>query len=347
MTVLVVRKGIVLFMALIASLILVELLLDVGVPVPAHSHLLSKKVMGSDLALAPEAINDLQLCRLPALHFNNVADVENNRTDVGILFGCAGKEYNEFGDKLFSFANNISVHGNYWGRRSDPISRDKSILMFGNSHTRQTAHALVGQHHEKVQSASCELGNNICTFRFDNNVSLYVVTNSPVVHSHNWPDLLEGVVGRPLQSFDAVVLGKFNRWAECSAKFKQVMARDGKVIDKSIDIEHIMPPNISAVAEFYSGPIVALSMYDKKVVKESNKTRATVEKMIGDGRENLVYIDARKYVGELGECGSDDKSGKSARCDEKSPGHRCTGPKGGHPDLIAWDVIESLHKVLA
>lgn len=339
-----VRQVVCFFLPLVVSLKIATLIFDSRMIVPGYSRGVAKTE--SDLALGQESTNGLQLCRLPVLHFNGI-HLENNGTKLGILFQCVGKEYDEFGDKLFSFANNRSVHGNHWGRRSFPIPRDKSVLMFGNSHTRQTAHALVGQHHDKVQSASCLQKNNVCTFQFDNNVSLHVVANSPVVHSHKWLDLLAGVVGRPLQSFDAIVLGKFNRWVECSKKFQDVMTQDGRELDKSIDIKRITPPNMSTVAQVYSGPIVAVSMYAKSAEQQSNKTRAMVAELIREGRKNIVYIDGRKYIGELGECGSDLKTGDPGHCNEGSPGHRCTGPKGGHPDLIAWDVIESLYTLFS
>ena len=80
------------------------------------------------------------------------------------------------------------------------------------------------------------------------------------------------------------------------------------------------------------------------------------------------YINGRKYIPILGECSTNIKNANAAAAEGAAEGttktakyecdtivasntshsghHRCTGLYGGHPDLIAWDIIETLYSVL-
>ena len=91
---------------------------------------------------------------------------------------------------------------------------------------------------------------------------------------------------------------------------------------------------------------------------------------VGNINQNLYLIDSRRYIIEMGiECGTDDKktigtcheplsiesledrgnqttitnSSTTQRHRDSSDMHRCAGARGGHTDLVAWDVIESLY----
>jgi hypothetical protein len=91
---------------------------------------------------------------------------------------------------------------------------------------------------------------------------------------------------------------------------------------------------------------------------------------VGNINKNLYLIDSRRYIIEMGiECGTDDKksigtcheppsiksledrgnqttitnSTTIQRYRDSSDMHRCAGARGGHTDLVAWDVIESLY----
>lgn len=72
-----------------------------------------------------------------------------------------------------------------------------------------------------------------------------------------------------------------------------------------------------------------------------------------ENRSNIVFLNGRTHISRLGlECGSDDRTivgtcheaGESGR--PAFDMHRCTGRRGGHADLLAWDVVEALYSLL-
>jgi hypothetical protein len=110
--------------------------------------------------------------------------------------------------------------------------------------------------------------------------------------------------------------------------------------------------------------------------EDSNNTTAISSRIdnddaaVGNINKNLYLIDSRRYIIEMGiECGTDDKktigtcheppsiksledrgnqttitnSTSIQRYRDSSDMHRCAGARGGHTDLVAWDVIESLY----
>jgi hypothetical protein len=68
-------------------------------------------------------------------------------------------------------------------------------------------------------------------------------------------------------------------------------------------------------------------------------------------RTNLVAIDARQYVSSLGECATN-QAEQVGTCltdvthEYYDKGERCLGTKGGHADLVAFDVVEAIYKVM-
>jgi len=64
-----------------------------------------------------------------------------------------------------------------------------------------------------------------------------------------------------------------------------------------------------------------------------------------NGSRHISVINPRKHINAVGHegtaCGNPTKSPYTT-C--KAPnGHRCAGSRGGHVDLVAWDVIETIH----
>ena len=187
--------------------------------------------------------------------------------------------------------------------------------------------------------------NKEMRFILKNNVTIYTVTNSPIVHAVTWVDMLEEMMGRPLSSIDAVILGQFNscRLDKGTNYEKEMQAQSG------ISCDDHEGPMIREMAAVYDGPIAYAGMYHMA----RQEVDAQQAKMIQDlrkseGRRNINYIHARKYIELLGiECGSHgqdatDCYGNAEK--ERVRYHRCVGPEGGHPDLIAWDAMEFIRK---
>ncbi|CAB9500378.1 expressed unknown protein [Seminavis robusta] len=84
----------------------------------------------------------------------------------------------------------------------------------------------------------------------------------------------------------------------------------------------------------------------RRLEEEEEEQTTTLAK-----RTNLMAIDARKYVEVLGECATSTiENVGTCLTDTKhelySKGPRCFGDKGGHADLVAWDIIEAIYSLI-
>ena len=117
------------------------------------------------------------------------------------------------------------------------------------------------------------------------------------------------------------------------------------------------------VAKVYRGPIVSVSMFAFHGRIQERTDRFTQQVLLKKNRTNVHVVSGRKYIDEIGlECGTDDvwinENGESD-CNEMSKNnnnnnereannmHRCMGTLGGHPDLIAWEVVESIRQLVS
>jgi hypothetical protein len=155
------------------------------------------------------------------------------------------------------------------------------------------------------------------------------LTNNPVVYSPHWATLVENIVGRPLGSFDAIILGKFNSFTG------------------AVDSSTSKAPTLPEIMTIYDGPMVYVSMFAAYGQSQFRDNDAAMKNATGT-RDNISVINGRKYIDILKmECGSDgfNMVGSCKEGEEGKDAHRCIGVKGGHPDLIAWEVAEILNKL--
>jgi hypothetical protein len=293
----------------------------------------------------------LHFCRVP-----KVANLQHaNSTPFILQYQCAGKPYEDFSKKLLDFAtSSSSSNSTTWGRRQFPLPPNKSVLIFGNSHLRQVSKTLVCQYAHAIESFEITKADAFI-IRFHNNATFISITNSPIAYSHDWKYLLEKQLGQSMESLHAIVLGKFNLYEEAKhTGFEITMRQEQQAFAGLVDFESIPPPALKEVAAVYSGPIVSISMFSQYDRKWVNQT-LTVMRQLKRERDNLWFVDSRAYTSQLGECGSDDKltvgtchePGDVIHGSNRNPAdmHRCTGKNGGHPDLIAWDIVETLYQV--
>lgn len=303
----------------------------------------------------PQLAEKLHFCPSTRVNGKN----SSSSSGFNIPFQCGGDVYDDFCKRLDHFASNTRQHGTTWGRRPNPLPSGTTVLVFGNSHTRQVAHEWFCQYQQSIDSVE-QYTPEVAVVRFDNDSTLISVTNSPVVYSRMWPSLLETALGRTFQSLDAIVLGKFNDFEDSvNTKFMETMMNLSSGVEGA-DFKNIAPPTLEDLAKVYSGPIVCVGMFAtfpsaKRALEEFYMTKTKLETS-GD-RTNVRIIDGRKYIPILGECGNDirgDVPGEVGTCNEgEVPGmrhatlmHRCVGPCGGHPSLMAWDVIEVLRQLI-
>ena len=245
-----------------------------------------------------------------------------------VQYQCIGEHYDEFARVLHSLADTLPEP---MGRRDFPMASDRNVLVVGNSHTRQMISSLICQYKEKVVEFGAKVVASNATdstnVRFANNSTIVSITNSAILDSPDWVALIEKRFRRPLNSYDGIVLGKLN-------------SNQGS-----------KPPKLRDVAKVYSGPVVYVSMfarYGNSELTESIHFINTVKNI----RHNLSTISGRKYIDKMKmECGAMNVN-SAGPCYEDSDKnvsraansmHRCVGAKGGHPDLIAWEVAEKLN----
>jgi hypothetical protein len=184
--------------------------------------------------------------------------------------------------------------------------------------------------------------------RFRNNSTITSLTNNPAVYSPHWVPLVENLVGRPLGSFDAIVLGKFNSYQESEGTFFNFTVTQAlKNLPGAVDFSKSHAPTLRDFMTIYDGPMVYVSMFSVYGLSQLSDNMRVVKNARGT-RDNISVIHGRKYIDILKmECGAD-AFNMVGTCKEGNKGkdeHRCTGVKGGYPDLIAWEVAEILNKL--
>ena len=267
---------------------------------------------------------------------------------IPIVYQCAGEAYEEFADLLFNYANNHSLHEPLWGRRREPIPANKTVLFFGNSHTRQTTFEMVCQFSDDIVSHSKTGSARSFRWRFRNNSTIMLLYNSPAEHAKNWVEKLESLTHQPLHEVDAMVLGYFNGFGRDimnTSYYREMM--NASLHDKDLDFGRVASPDIISVAKAYKGPIVLASNYDRKQRTEGYKN--AIADFADRGRTNIRFVDSRKYIPLLNnlECTNDDSSTSNTHDCKQRGGHRCVGPRGGHPTLVSYDIQEGLWDVLS
>jgi len=267
-------------------------------------------------------------------------------------YWCEGPHYNEFGSAMRTLAATLPKP---MGRRAFPVNKNKHVLIVGNSHTRQMIWALVCQYSDEVvEYEKLRRVMNSFMVRFRNNSTITSIINSPVVYSPQWQALLEKG-GLPLQSFDGIVLGKFNLYADSKGtSFIDTMNEALKHVPGDIQYSTATAPTLSDVASVFDGPIVYVGMFAKYGQPEQMMS-LNFTKTVRGTRDNLWVIDGRKYINKMKmECGASTKNaiGRCLEMKDNGPGrrsaddeHRCIGDQGGHPDLIAWEVAEKLNSL--
>jgi hypothetical protein len=364
--------------ALLAAIVAYQnISISISMPTPSTSTSTSSSsptnVEAKDTANHNTVLLPIRLCRASKLHFPEQQQQEYNT--LPIRYQCAGKEYNDFGAKLWHFASNPNrVHGHHdgtWGRLPNPIPAHKTVFILGNSHTRQITHAMICQYADQITKRTHSSSHGDMSsremFHFQNNSTLHVLINSPLVYSHKWDTLIEQAIGQSLPSLDAFVLGVFN---SCETQINNNTINDNnsnsnnkpsttnfhkamqKASRQTKDIEFctVDPPSPFQVTELFQGPILFVSAFSALKKSRTRKVERFIKNTtLAKARNNLYSMDSRKYIDALGmECSSNEMvfSAVPGRCGNRTEQHRCSGTMGGHSDLVAFDIVQALHSSL-
>ena len=315
---------------------------------------------------------DWQFCRLPY-----VGDATNATRKLPIWYQCAGPSYEYLADRLRDHAHRLRTLGikpRTWGHRQHALPANSTVLIFGNSHARQLGHALACQHgasavrsvvHFDVHLANPDMAVRV---EFANNATLWIVANSYVAHSPYWDRLLAQQTRTTTSltnAFDAVVLGRFNsggaaRMSAFATQMDQIQALLPET--DAVDWQRRQGPTIEEMAAVYnhpSKPLVFATMFNGNLQHDEQHVlylrqmqhRLDIIRRQRQGQDrsnnnnNLYLQDARAHIRAMQLEGmSNNRTTVGRAWNGLGAGHRCMGPRGGHPDLVAWDLTEFFHE---
>ena len=285
------------------------------------------KLTGSDAMDC--AMNEVQsFCTAPVIS-----------QDLKVPFPCAGAEYDTFGTALKAFADDPATHGDSWGRRGYGLPAHKMILMLGNADTQQVAHSVACQHAgsaAKVQSVQAPItaDKTAQKITLTNNATLVILTDDKVSQATDPASLAKAIqqeTGYTVDQFDGMIWGLFH---DCGAV--------------AANCPNTTQPAFDAASQVFDGPMLFISMMADARSQQALAIRDAIREYRSAGRRNLWFISGRRYISKLklegatiygnGDADNVPKTGRY--------GHRCTGPLGGHADLLAFDVTEFLYHQL-
>ena len=306
----------------------------------------------------------------------NAAMAASSISSLPVHYQCRGQAYDQFTSKLEHYVQQRylqSGNASLWGRRhTSPLPSNTTILVLGNSHTRQTMYALLCQYADHIAAVRSTLVYNhpsapLHDIVFDNGATLVFATNSPLVYSSQWYEALQHHDpyhrsltnnNRSSSDYDAVVLGEFNLYhPDKPSKFLTQMLEFELLHPEEVQFTTATPPTLKSLAQLLPNtPIVALPMFAEYGHKWEQQSRKEFLQLSKSRRNTIHVLHGRQHIVALQhECGSDGiievgtcwDRGQTTPYGRKPPDmHRCTGPRGGHADLLAWDLIEAIHKVL-
>jgi hypothetical protein len=284
---------------------------------------------------------DQSFCQVPTLIGAGLEKTDR----VDLEFRCEGKKYNQFVDAMRKFSDDISVHGDSWGRREYGIPVNKTVLMMGNTDTQQIAHTLAcqqlvlfsdGSIRNKITSVQAPLSvkKPAQRFTFANNSTLVLLSDEKLAKAKpgDFPKFIERETGIPPLQYDAIIFGLFH---DCAAD-------DTTCPDTTNSL-------FFATADIFPGPMLFVGMMSDVRTDQSFAIRDGIREYKSAGRRNLWFIHGRRHISKLKVEGATIKRNKTdADNTSKSGryGHRCTGAEGGHSDLLAFDVTEFLYNGL-
>ena len=275
----------------------------------------------------------------------------SSRTTIDIPYQCGGEDYVDFAERLHQYAD--EQQGNkptHWGRSSAMLPTNAKVLIVGNAYTRQVAYSLVAQHSHQLTEIHNLEGRLVHRFDFSHGATLWELANSYVWYNRShWVRYLENQIQVHLNDLDAIVLGPVGEATCINATTRsQVQLRDLLQPMPHMNCETDSPPSLEDWLRVFQGPIVYVSTFERDNPENTIQAQAVdawqqQQKQKGGTDPRLTFVDARNHVQNLGiECATPEKNAVGT-CVNATKGARCVGPRGGYPDLVAWDVMEHLH----
>ena len=295
------------------------------------------------------SISDFHICHVPS--------------DQEFGYVCEGPKYEAFADKLEAFVTATDDGDSLWGKRPFPFPNNTTLLVVGNSLMRQVFMNIACQYrdeletwidHEYHQSNVMRRGTFL-EVGFANGATMYLVTNHAMFYSPKWPKFLKELIGgeEVWQNLDFMVVGHLNGFAQAyNTAFMEIMREKTKQWEGA-NFETVEPPRLNDFARvFKDRPLIAVSLMADSSSVDSDYQELLQLKRRTEKRERrtavnrtISIVHGRKYIKALGECGSDVWWNKTD-CTQQPQMHRCIGARGGYPDVVAFDTIETIYQVV-
>lgn len=261
------------------------------------------------------------------------------------LYHCEGKEYDQFVHKLHDYIENIDLQGpeergELWGHREYPAPANSTYLFVGNSHLRQTFLSLVCPYLNDNVTTEVDAYANFYKYTFPNNATLFLFSNTHVVYTKRWKEMLEEYIGFPLALLDGIILGSIHKVQNTKhTDFARDMMNKTSDPNSDFDFKGTPPPEVEDFKKAFNGPVLSVGMFS-----ENTETFWTKDV---DHPSGYGSLNGRYHIDKIGlECGAPSKYGNNNCVNINRPRvrsmHRCTGNGGGHPSLLAWDVVEQI-----
>ena len=285
---------------------------------------------------------DLKFCTQPSVTGSIAGEMD-------VWYQCAGDAYDEFGKQLAKYAQEYASqhHSPSWGHRPNALPHKAKVLLFGNSNTRQIGQTLACQYAESIVNihyfdADKPDPHMALVVEFDNGAQLFMVANSYVAHSPHWRRLLEAQIEQSLDAFDAIILGLFNPASKhWETEFVQSMVymQNAMPATDEVSVQDYYGPSVSDIARAFRGPIQFVTLFGKQEPSRTKRASNEVIDLTRQERHNVDFLDARLYIEGMGtEGASESRLEVSQSVSNDTQAHRCTGSRGGHVDLVAWEV---------
>lgn len=273
---------------------------------------------------------------------------------------CRGPHYEAFVQRLYTHVTDdqAPLEGPSWGRRRRrttalPAGHNNRVLAVGNSHLRQTVYAWLTQlgsavrrvtrlyHHYAVRVDLEDTNTTTTTY-----TTVYVLTNTHVPYAgadDEWATAILNLTQRSsLDDFDVIVVGNDN---PCQPYYLERFARDFPNV--SCDY-HTPPTPADWIQRAHRSRLVFVTSFMGRHLYRRDvdwlRTVVRLRNHSSSSSHRVGFLYGRHHVEALSHEGSesddDDSDVACPTCNVN--GHRCVGAWGGHPDLVAWDLIEWL-----
>jgi hypothetical protein len=231
-----------------------------------------------------------------------------------------------------------------WARVGVPLAPAHSTILFvGNSHLGQLSAALLCQYQDTIQKMvykSIQMTNGITVERSVNEAWHFDGTKDIARH-------IQRQFNHHVHSYSAIVLGDFNG-DDIGFDFSLAHTRN-ETFYRNIVMEaawsNITLNGVLTLADFarhFPGPIIRVMGWGGGHAKFL-QVQAEAKQL---NRDNIVVLDGDRYAQALGWCSHNGHATEVFDGSDRGRQHRCIGGKGSQPDLVAFDLVEVLGKLL-